>query len=180
MQANFAIQVDKSCKKKPSARLCKYSSSFAVKYRHCPAGRSPREISPCRMRRSRCTLSPAAAHMFRTSRFFPSRIVTSISARSSVERRTRTSAARYRTPSYTIGGAALRRLPPRPAAHPYAVCFAHAVRRMRQTIRHLAVIGEEQQSFRHAVEPTDREKAHTGCPAQARRPSGGRACRAAL
>lgn len=48
------------------------------------------------------------------------------------------------------------------AAHPYAVCFAHAVRRMRQTVRHLAVIGEEQQSFRHAVEPTDREKAYTG------------------
>ena len=33
---------------------------------------------------------------------------------------------------------------------------------MRQTIRHLAVIGEEQQSFRHAVESTDREKAPAG------------------
>ena len=62
----------------------------------------PEKVSSCRLE---IDLKPGltAAHMFRTSRFFPSRIVTSISARSSVERRTRTSAARYRTPSYTIG-----------------------------------------------------------------------------
>ena len=145
----------------PSAAAYSARTSAGASTRHAPGRGIDRVTGPMRVRTRRRTGWPTSLHMRRTMRLRPSftTISTSADARSFAclheAARARAGSGRRR---------ARRPLASRLSAPGvgHAVDFGEvllldAVARMRQQLRELAVVGEDQQPFGVAIEPADRE-----------------------